>query len=146
MRRIRSLRLPHARWSFAPRATAIIVAVLAVTLVTGIWLGRMTAPKTVPPVTSSSQTSAGDKEIRRIESGYTYSKKLITTDQRAHRLTDEEAAKVRAKLDELHAFRRSLESKAANSKTSPERDQKRQEIRTWAKANDVSIRYFIRLY
>lgn len=136
----------------------IPVAALVVGLGAGIWIGRASAPNnTAKPITQHSsaqsaltpttqpQNGTSTSETSKIEAAYTYGKDLIDIDQKTGRLTKQQAGKARTKLDELHTFRKNLASSAA-ADAAAARSQKRQEVRNWAKANDISSRYFTRLY
>ena len=132
-----------------PRKTVLSIAVLVLVGAVGFWVGRTTAPAGASQwsnLTASDATSDLDaREARRLDAAYSDGKDRIATDQKLKRITSKQAQAVRAKLDELYAFRKDTLSKTPNESTA-ERNQKRLELRDWAKANDVSTYYFTRLY
>ena len=126
-----------------PRKAVALLVILAVGIGVGFWLGRTTAPATLQ--TSKASSVQNSPEAHKLESAYSDSKDRIAADQKSKRVTSEQAKAIRAKLDELYNFRKDMLGKATSESVS-DRSQMRQEIRDWAKDNDVPTRYFIRLY
>lgn len=99
------------------------------------------------PDTSRASVSDEDRvkdSARRLEDGYENAKADIAEGVKSGSLTKEQADAISSKLDEAYTFVKENPGTSAEERAAIRA--KRQEWRDWAKENDVSSRYFIRIY
>jgi hypothetical protein len=99
------------------------------------------------PTSSRSSLSVSPEErakrnTERLEESYNRSKERIEKDVEAKRLTQEQADKIIAKLDEIYKYKKENPDTSSDDSREALQD-KRKEWRSWIEQNDVSMRYFI---
>ena len=131
-----------------PRAILIPVASLLIGLGGGLAIGYRMAPDSPDSIphqhTVPSQRSAVPDGTERLKKNYDRALKTIEQDEKTDRLTKDRAAKLRNKLAEAYAYRKTVSP--ANQTERDELRAKRTEWRGWAEQNDLSMRYFTPLY
>lgn len=107
--------------------------------------------KTTPAASNGlSQQSRSDPEERakqqteRLEDSYKKAKETVEADLKASKLNQAKADAINQKIDEIYNYRKSVDTTSEEAKK--ELSAKRKEWRGWAEQNDVSTRYFVRIY
>lgn len=99
--------------------------------------------------TSNNQSSStltpeqrAGRNLERLEEGKDRAKERIARDIEAKRLTQEQADKITAKLEEIYSYKKEAIKQSSEEKQD-ELNAKRREWRNWVEDNNVSSRYFI---
>jgi Tfp pilus assembly protein PilV len=112
----------------------------------GLGLGRLTQDssqksqtRTTAPLTAEQRI---ERSLERLEEGNERATERIKRDVESQRLTQEQADKVTAKLEEIYTYKKEAIKQNSEEKQD-ELDAKRREWRNWVEDNNVSSRYFI---
>lgn len=143
MRKIKSAIKRVLSFKYLP----IIVVFIAGALLGGLIVSQLASTKTSSRSSSRSSTDnkvVSERKAERLEEGYKKTKADIEEDAKAGKLTQEKADAVGKKLDEAYNFIKDKQGTSSEDRAAVRA--KRAELRKWAEENDISTRYFIRIY
>ncbi len=123
----------------------LAVLIFSVGVLTGLGLSRLTqdnTPKnqrrTTAPLTAEQRT---ERILNRLEEANKRAAERIKLDVKLQRLTQEQADKITAKLEEVYTYKKEAIDQTSEEKQD-ELGDKRRELRKWLEDNQVSPRYF----
>lgn len=121
----------------------VVMLVLGVTIGLGsgyaLWHKSKPTPKTNTANPFAATTP--EQQLARLDKNFERAKQVVAKDKEAGKLTDEQARKINAKLQEIYDY-----LKAHTSTSSAERmatAEKRKEWRKWAEDNQIAYRYIM---
>jgi hypothetical protein len=128
------------------KKTLIYAAFVVVGIVIGMLLGSalqfpFKAESTSPVVTSKKSLPQSKQNPQQgLEQQYQTAQRRLDQDIQAKRLTAKQAELVKKKSQELYALKKSIVT--ANPPDRELQSEKRKELRSWLRTNNISARYF----
>jgi hypothetical protein len=94
---------------------------------------------------NTSTEEIAQRQAQRLDAYYKRAKEDVDQDLKAKKLTQDQANKLKAKIDEIYSYRTKDLKDTTSSEGRKKLSTKRSEWRKWAADNKLSTKYFIRL-